>query len=62
MSKKKACRNCKIFVDENECPTCKGTQFVLNWRGRLTILDLAKSEIGKRVGISSNGEYAIKVS
>ena len=62
MSKKKACKSCKIFVDENECPTCKSTQFALNWKGRLTILNAAKSGIAKKIGIAESGEYAIKVT
>jgi len=61
MSKKKACRVCKMFVDGNECPVCKTSQFVLNWRGRISILNASESEIAKKVGIVSNGEYAIKV-
>ena len=60
--KKKACRNCKIFVDGETCPVCKGSQFVLNWKGRYYILDSAKSMIGKKLGVTIKGEYAIKVS
>ncbi len=62
MSKKKACKSCKMFVDAQECPTCKSTQFALNWRGRLTVLDHTKSEIAKKIGLTTSGEYAIKVS
>lgn len=62
MAKKKACKFCKVFVEESACPNCKSSQFVLNWRGRLTILDAAKSEIAKKTGIAASGEYAIKVS
>lgn len=60
--KKKACRNCKIFVDEEVCPLCKGSQFVLNWKGRHYIIDAGRSMIAKKLGITANGEYAIKVS
>jgi RNA polymerase subunit RPABC4/transcription elongation factor Spt4 len=59
--KKKACKKCKLFVEGNECPICKGNQFSLNWQGRLHILDANKSSIAKKIEITSKGEYAIKV-
>jgi len=60
--KKKVCKNCKIFVEGDECPICKGTQFSTNWKGRLFILDANKSEIAKKIDAKVKGEYAIKVS
>ena len=62
MSKKKACKRCKLFVDGDECPVCKGNQFVQNWKGRITITNVAKSDIAKKVGMTADGEYAIKVT
>ena len=59
--KKKVCKNCKMFVEGDVCPACKGNQFSNNWQGRLFILDPERSEIGKKIGISVKGEYAIKV-
>lgn len=60
--KKKACKKCKILVEGEECPLCKGNQFVTNWKGRIHIIDANKSEIAKKIDIKSKGEYAIKVS
>lgn len=60
--KKKVCKKCKIFVEGEECPLCKGNQFVTNWKGRIHILDANKSEIAKKIEIKVKGEYAIKVS
>jgi DNA-directed RNA polymerase subunit E" len=60
--KKKACKKCKVFVEGDECPFCKGNQFVTNWKGRLHVLDANKSEIAKKIDIKVKGEYAIKVS
>ena len=60
MVKKKACKNCKIFVKSNECPICKSTDLTTSWKGRIVILDVNKSEIAKKIGIKINGEYAIK--
>lgn len=60
--KRKACKSCKMFVDDNECPTCHSTHFAINWKGRLTILNAEKSDIAKKIGITTSGEYAIKVT
>tara|TARA_B100000315_G_C14091676_1_gene369507 strand:+ start:240 stop:425 length:186 start_codon:yes stop_codon:yes gene_type:complete len=59
--KKKVCTKCKMFAEGGECPSCKGTQFKTNWQGRLHILNAKKSMIAEKIGIESEGEYAIKV-
>ena len=61
MTKKKVCKKCKMFVDGNECPSCKGNQFSASWQGRLFVIDPDNSEIAKKVGLKMKGEYAIKV-
>ena len=61
MTKKKACKKCKIFVEGEVCPICKGNEFVPNWKGRIHIIDHEKSEIAKKAGYTHDGEYAIKV-
>jgi len=58
---KKVCKKCKIFVQGNVCPVCKGNQFVENWKGRIVITDPENSEIAKKLGITVKGEYAIKI-
>lgn len=50
-----------MFVDGSECPNCKSNSFSTNWQGRIAILDPEKSEIAKKIGIKTKGEYAIKV-
>jgi RNA polymerase subunit RPABC4/transcription elongation factor Spt4 len=59
--KKKACKSCKFLYTGEECPNCKSSQFVLNWKGRFHVLDPVKSDIAKKVGTKQAGEYAIKV-
>ena len=59
--KKKVCKKCKLFIEGNECPLCKGNQVSVSWQGRLNILDANKSSIAKKIEIPSKGEYAIKV-
>ena len=58
--KKKVCKKCRMFVEGDECPICKTSQFSTNWQGRISILDSTKSEIAKKIGITVKGEYAIK--
>tara|TARA_Y100000310_G_scaffold255534_1_gene263006 strand:- start:1539 stop:1733 length:195 start_codon:yes stop_codon:yes gene_type:complete len=36
-------------------------EFSPTWQGRLYVLDTSKSSIGEKIGITENGEYAIKV-
>jgi len=60
MAKKKCCKSCKLFVDGNECPICKTSNLSTNWQGRISILDVNKSELAKKIGIGLKGEYAIK--
>ena len=60
--KKKVCKSCKLFFDAEECPTCHSAQSAANWKGRFNVMDAKKSEIAKKVGITVNGEYAIKVA
>ncbi len=60
--KRKACKKCKIFVDGDECPICKGSQFATNWKGRINVLDSNKSDVAKKVGLTIKGEYTIKVT
>ncbi len=61
MTKKKACRTCRLFVKGNECPNCKGTDFTTSWKGRIIIVDPAKSEIAQKMGVKGAGEYAIRI-
>lgn len=61
MSKKKACRKCKLLVEGNECPACKSDGFSTSWQGRLFVNDANKSMIAEKIGVKVKGEYAIKV-
>lgn len=61
MSKKKACKRCKLFVEEDTCPQCGTSSFTNSWQGRLYISDAKKSTIAQKVNITLKGEYAIKV-
>ncbi len=58
--KKKVCRNCKRIVEEEICPICKSNQFNSTWQGRISVLDSKSSVVSRKMGIASEGEYAIK--
>lgn len=60
MAKKKACKKCKIFVEGNVCPICKGTNFTNNWQGRIYIRNVEGSIVAEKVNAKEKGEYAIK--
>jgi DNA-directed RNA polymerase subunit E" len=61
MAKKKACKSCKLFVEGNVCPGCKGNSFTDNWQGRLYVTDVENSEIAEKLNVKLKGEYAIKI-
>jgi len=58
---KKVCKECKLFVDEAVCPTCQGTVFTSLFQGKIAVIDPKHSEIAKRMSITYEGDYAIKV-
>lgn len=59
--KKKVCRTCKLFTEEDLCPICKKDSFTNNFQGRIHFIDIKKSHIASEMGVTMNGEYAIKV-
>ena len=59
MSKNK-CKKCGYKREKNTCPRCGG-ETSEEWQGFLAVVDFEKSEIAKKMGISDNGRYALKV-
>lgn len=63
MGKEKACRNCRMVVEEQtQCPNCDGTAFTTFWRGYVVIIDPEKSEIAKKMGTTKAGKFALRLS
>ena len=56
----KACKQCSFISEDDVCPRCGG-HTSKEWQGYLAVLDFEKSEIAKKMGISANGKYALKV-
>lgn len=57
---KKACKQCSFISEDDTCPRCGG-ETSREWQGYLVILDYEKSDIAKRMGITANGKYALRV-
>ncbi|MFH1591307.1 MAG: transcription elongation factor subunit Spt4 [archaeon] len=59
--KKKVCKECKVFYEGDSCPICKKNSTAVSWNGRINVINAENSIIAKRVSLTQNGEYAIKV-
>jgi len=63
MSKGKACRECRKVIEEGDkCPNCGSTSFTTFWRGYVIITNPEKSEIAKKMGITTTGKHALRLS
>jgi DNA-directed RNA polymerase, subunit E'''' len=56
----RACKQCSFITEDDSCPRCGG-QTSREWQGFIAVIDFERSEIAKRMGITSNGKYALKV-
>jgi DNA-directed RNA polymerase subunit E" len=57
----RACRNCKIIIEENVCPICKGTDLSDDYSGLLIVVDPEGSLMAKKMEIKEEGRYALKI-
>jgi DNA-directed RNA polymerase subunit E" len=58
----KACKKCKMIISQgNVCPVCGIADLTNKWSGYITVLNIEKSEVAKKLGITMNGRYAINV-
>ena len=58
---KKACKQCRILIEGGNCPLCSNSDFASSWNGRIVVIDPEKSAIAKKLEVSKEGDYAIKV-
>jgi len=58
----KACRRCKSLVprEATRCPVCGSTDLTEDWEGVIVVIDLEKSQLAKKLGITRPGRYALK--
>jgi len=60
MKNPKACKKCNYLTEENECPLCGG-EVSREWQGYLVIINHEHSQLARKMGISTNGKFALKV-
>lgn len=58
---KQACKKCKRLVTKDKCPVCQGSKLTKAWKGRIVVFNTEKSELAKKLGIDSTGEYAVRI-
>ena len=60
--KELACRKCRMLTTEKSCPNDGSTELSNEWSGLIIIINPAKSQVAKTLGIVKPGRYALKVS
>lgn len=59
----KACKNCRVIIAQGEvCPLCGSSNLTTKWNGYVVILNAEKSELAKKLGITTNGTYALNIN
>ncbi|MDR0778583.1 MAG: DNA-directed RNA polymerase, subunit E'' [Methanomassiliicoccaceae archaeon] len=56
----RACKQCSFISPDDVCPRC-GSATSKEWQGYLVVIDHEKSDIAKKMSITSNGKYALRV-
>ncbi|MDD2626922.1 MAG: DNA-directed RNA polymerase subunit E [Candidatus Methanomethylophilus sp.] len=56
----RACKACNFITEDEVCPRC-GSPTTKEWQGMVAIADWEKSEIAHKMGIKTNGRFALKV-
>jgi DNA-directed RNA polymerase subunit E" len=56
----RACKECNFISEADACPRC-GEQTSRDWQGYVAVIDAERSDIAKKMGITANGRYALKV-
>lgn len=57
----RACRNCRTITEESACPACRSTDLSDDFSGLLIVLDPEKSQLAKKMKITKEGRYALKI-
>lgn len=56
----RACKKCSLVTEEMTCSRCN-EETSREWQGYIVVLDHTKSEIARKMGITQNGKYALRV-
>jgi len=61
MAKPKACKLCKIIVEEGDkCPNCGSKEITESFKGRIVVMNPEKSELAQKLNLKEKGNFAIK--
>ncbi len=60
MPKQKACKNCNLIYEGDECPNCGSKETTDMFKGKIIVLNPEKSELSKKLKLHKKGTYAIK--
>jgi len=55
-----ACTKCHFLTEEKVCPKCGG-EASKEWQGYCVVIDYTKSQFARKMGISTNGRFALRV-
>lgn len=58
--KKKICKECGYFTEEEECINCGATSFAEKHKGKAIIFNAKESKIAEKLNANQKGTYAIK--
>ena len=61
MAKEKACKNCRLIYEGENCPSCGKKDISDAFKGKVELIDPEKSELAKHLKITKKGTYAIKL-
>ena len=56
----RACKVCMELTEEKTCNICN-EETSKEWQGYVVVIDHTKSEIARRIGITRNGKFALRV-
>jgi len=58
--KERACKECRRITNLNVCVVCKSPTSS-DWLGYVSIIDPENSEVAKKLNITANGKFALRV-
>lgn len=59
--KEKACKNCRLIYEGENCPSCGKKEVSDSFKGKVEIVDPEKSELANHLKVTKKGVYAIKL-
>ncbi len=61
VQKEKACKNCRLIYEGDNCPSCGKKEVSDSFKGKIEIIDPEKSDMSQKLKVTKKGVYAIKL-